>query len=87
MKDRLSREDIQRVIEDAKKYESYNLKRKKDVQTIIKLLEFAFDIKKKYPNNINAVSEADETIKWIIQNTELDAEVYNSQVDNDGNDR
>ena len=47
LKDRLNREDIQRVIEDAKKYESYNLKRIKDVQAKTKLLEFALDIKKK----------------------------------------
>jgi L1 cell adhesion molecule like protein len=81
LKDRLSEEDIQRLIEDAKKYESYDLKRKKDVQAKTKLQEFAFDIKKKYPNNNKAVNKADEIIKWIKQNPELDAEVYNSKYD------
>jgi L1 cell adhesion molecule like protein len=81
LKDRLSEEDIQRLIEDAKKYESYDLKRKKDVQAKTKLQEFAFDIKKKYPNNKNAVNKADEIIKWIRNNPELDAGVYNSKYD------
>ena len=81
LKDRLSEEDIKRLIEDAKKYESYDLKRKKDVQAKTKLQEFAFDIKKKYPNNNKAVNKADEIIKWIRQNPELDAEVYNSKYD------
>ena len=81
LKDRLSEEDIKRLIEDAKKYESYDLKRKKDVQAKTKLQEFAFDIKKKYPNNKNAVNKADEIIKWIRNNPELDAEVYNSKYD------
>ena len=81
LKDRLSEEDIKRLIEDAKKYESYDLKRKKDVQAKTKLQEFAFDIKKKYPNNNKAVNKADEIIKWIRNNPELDAEVYNSKYD------
>ncbi len=73
LKDRLSEENIQSVIEDGKKYESYNLK----------IMDFALKIKKQYPNNNNAVNKADKIIKWIKQNPEfeLDAEIYNSKYD------
>jgi len=61
------------ILEDAKKYESYNLK----------IMDFALKIKKQYPNNNNAVNKADKIIKWIKQNPEfqLDAEIYNSKYD------
>ena len=76
LKDRLTDKDIEKLIQEAKKYEANDLKRKNDLMSKTKLQDLAFEINKSKTKSTTAKKKAKEIIDWIKKNPDLDKEDY-----------
>ena len=81
LKDRLNDKDIEKLIEEAKKYEANDLKRKEDLIAKTKLQDLAFSISKSKIKSTTAIKKAKEILDWIKKNPDLDKQEYDKKYD------
>jgi molecular chaperone DnaK (HSP70) len=81
LKDRLNDKDIEKLIQEAKKYEANDLKRKEDLIAKTKLQDLAFSISKSKIKSTTAIKKAKEILDWIKKNPDLDKQEYDKKYD------
>ena len=79
LKDRLNEDQIQKLMEEAKKYEEYDNKRKEAVNAKSKLMQYIIDLQNKYPNNKKLMDKCKEIKSWATKNPEMEKEDYDSK--------
>ena len=79
LQDRLSEEEINKLIEDAKRYEEFDNKRKEAINAKSKLLEYIIELENKYPNNSKLINKCKEIRTWVTKNKEMEKEDYDSK--------
>ena len=80
LQDRLSEEEINKLIEDAKRYEEFDNKRKEAINAKSKLLEYIIELENKYPKNSKLINKCKEIRTWVIKNKEMEKEDYDSKI-------
>ena len=79
LKDRLDENEIKRLMEEARKYEEYDIKRKEAINAKSKLLQYVIELQNKYPNKSQLINKCNEINNWVKKNPELEKEDYDNK--------
>ena len=79
LKDRLDENEIKRLMEEARKYEEYDIKRKEAINAKSKLLQYVIELQNKYPNKSQLINKCKEINNWVKNNPELEKEDYDNK--------
>jgi L1 cell adhesion molecule like protein len=89
-KGRLSKEEIQKMIDDSEKFKEEDMKRKECIDSKNKLETFVYNLKSTVSNPDIKLSDdekskikdiVEDTIKWIDENPDLEAKAYTDKMD------